>query len=135
MKQFDESSPLFIQKLDKLCKDVSFGQITVEKFSEEVSGYKKNLTEAFNNIQKEEMSEELRSVMNEEIKAGSCGLSLFINGLEKLEEYVTTKNLPLLEEGLALCISGNEMLFKAMELNLQRMEFFKNSGDMNISNP
>lgn len=119
--------PLFLSKLEKLCRDISLGQISLDDFKEELKKNKENLIKIKKDLEKTNIPADILPQIKEEMTLGLKGIEFFITGMEKMEEYIKKRNLKFLEEGLKLSREGNALLDSAIKANWMQFRAFQES--------
>jgi hypothetical protein len=106
-------------QVEEAVNAIKSGEITMEEFTDFLSGIIEILGQKEEEIRSVEMPQEIYEEFSDELEAGFEGMSLFNEGLAVIAQYLDDQNNEHLDAGMELCLQGSEKLNEAMLLNKQ----------------
>jgi len=106
-----------LSTLRNSAQKVILGQISIEDFEGVLERFENRLKEVSSFLETLAVPEEMRLDLLPELTVGSEGLRLHQEALQAMRDYVSSRNLGVLQEGLGKAEKANEKINEAMQLN------------------
>lgn len=98
-------------------RKVSLGQISIKEFEEVLDRFENRLNEVSSLLETLDVPEEMSLELLPELTVGSEGVHFHREALQAMRDYVSSRNLGVLREGLEKAEKANEKINEAMQLN------------------
>ena len=114
-------------KMQGAVQNLTKGQITTGEFEKFLTETEDFFYEKHQEIKDMEIPLDMTGELKQELETGLLGIETFISSIDLLKQYLVARRGSLLEEGIRMAQRANDLVNRALEMNWQSYEIYRES--------